>query len=221
MPKPKDLSPLIGKQFGEWTIIRLDDGTGIKGRKAFCHCSCGTEDWVLVVNLTRNLSTKCRNHERLSRRKMAIPLKNLPEYHIWAGIRNRCFNRREPSYHRYGGRGIVVCERWQGPDGFAHFLADMGARPSENHSIERKNNHGPYSPENCVWSTPAEQANNTRSNTVWTFQGRSMTIAQWGRFLGVNSHTLRNRVGFLGWTVEQALTRPIRHLRRRLPSLND
>lgn len=119
----------------------------------------------------------------------------------------RCYNPNVEKYPDYGGRGIVVCDRWRGEGGFELFLEDMGGRPV-GASIERIDNDGPYSPENCRWATQMEQCNNRRSNRTLTFRGRSQTVSQWAREVGLNRGTLNERLE-LGWSVSDALTRPV------------
>lgn len=116
----------------------------------------------------------------------------------------RCRNSNGPAYKRYGGRGIFVCNEWVL---FENFLADMGQRPSNDYTLERINNDGPYAPENCRWATYKEQANNRRSNRILTFNGYSKTIAEWGRELNVSERKIEQRLD-RGWSVEEALMLP-------------
>lgn len=147
------------------------------------------------------------------------------EYRAWAGMKARCHNPNVKAYPLYGGRGITVCARWRAD--FAAFLADVGRRPSPRHSLDRIDNGGGYTCGhcqecrangrglNCRWATMAQQCLNRRSNVRWSFGGRTLTITEWARELGVAPMVLRIRVLRRGWTVEEALTTP---RRRRHPA---
>jgi hypothetical protein len=91
-------------------------------------------------------------------------LSHHPLYHTYIGMVNRCLNPNSHSYNYYGGRGIAVCKRWLGKNGFKNFIADMGNKPSPKHSIDRyPNNDGNYEPSNCRWATQKQQTNNKRN----------------------------------------------------------
>jgi hypothetical protein len=129
-----------------------------------------------------------------------------PEYAIWAAIKGRCLNPRLPGYKWYGARGITVCDRWR--DSFESFYADMGAKPSPRHSIDRIDSNGPYEPGNCRWATRREQMNNTSSNHRLTYRGRTQTITEWAREVGLRPCTLHTRIA-RGWPVGPAIELPL------------
>ena len=114
----------------------------------------------------------------------------------------RCINPNNGSFKNYGGRGITVCERWR--SGFANFLADMGEKPP-GLSIDRIDNDKGYCKENCRWATLIEQNNNQRSNVQITVNGKTKTLAEWGRALGVHRATIRCRLK-RGWPPTRAVT---------------
>lgn len=120
------------------------------------------------------------------------------EYKSWESMKERCLNKNHKSYPKYGGRGIKVCSRWSGKNGFKNFFEDMGKRPSSKHSIDRIDVNGNYDLENCRWSSIEEQANNRTNNTFLTCDGTTMTIAQWARKVNVSEKTLHSRIS-LGW----------------------
>jgi len=128
------------------------------------------------------------------------------EHNSWKQLRQRCNNPKDPSYHRYGGRGIKVCERW---GSFENFLQDMGQCPEGKKSIDRVDNNGDYEPLNCRWATNKEQSQNRRTNSLIEFRGEVKCISQWAEEIGIQKATIRARLQ-KGWTVEKTLTAPAR-----------
>lgn len=127
------------------------------------------------------------------------------EFWTWNHMLGRCRNPRNKDYRNYGGRGIRVCERWLT---FAVFLADVGLRPSSEHTIERIDVNGHYEPGNVRWATLAEQSRNKR-NTRWvTHEGTTLCLSEWAARAGLKTATLLWRLDS-GWTVEKALTAPL------------
>lgn len=125
-----------------------------------------------------------------------------PEYNIWCTMKARCHAEGSSGYAKYGAKGISVCERWR--ISFQDFIADMGLRPSPEHSIDRINNHGNYEPGNCRWATRLEQMNNTSCNSVIEIDGRKQTMAQWGRETGVDADLIWYRLN-TGWPAKKAV----------------
>lgn len=128
-------------------------------------------------------------------------------YNIWGKMIQRCLNPKSSNYQHYGGRGILVCERWLD---FENFYADMGKAPASL-SLDRIDNEKGYSPDNCRWATGKEQCRNTRRNCHLTLNGTTKTVIEWAEYLGVSPKTLYTRKAS-GWTDERTLTQPIRRV---------
>ena len=131
-----------------------------------------------------------------------------PEYQCWSGMIQRCLNPRCREFKYYGGRGITVCDRWLEAQGFPNFFADVGPQPFKRASIHRLDNDGDYEPGNVVWANPQTQLRNTRANRLLTHAGRTMVLVAWAEEIGMKRVTLSQRL-FKGWSVEDALTRPV------------
>lgn len=112
-----------------------------------------------------------------------------PTHHIWRGMKDRCSRQNNPDYHQYGGRGIRVCDRWLGPEGFMNFLEDMGERPS-NLTIDRIDPNGNYEPSNCRWATRQEQADNRRV----TLRYKGKLVREWADLLGIRHSAMKSAV---------------------------
>jgi len=177
-----------------------------------CRCVCGEHRLVLEKNL-RNGNTKscgCLRRDRSSRMMVEMHtthgLSQRSEYRIWAGIKTRCFNEKDPGYPRYGGRGISMCREWV--DSFEAFYEYVGPRPTEAHTIERDDNDGDYEPGNARWATAKEQANNRRSSRFIEYLGERKTVSQWAEILGWKTSTFEMRLK-RGWTIEEAASLPL------------
>jgi hypothetical protein len=181
---------------------------------ARCRCSCGTWKTVLLSNLSsgKTVSCGCFRRDWASDNSRTHGRSKTPEHGIWLGIKRRCLDPTNPAYDRYGGRGITICERWLQ---FENFYADMGPRPEPSLSIDRVKNDLGYSPDNCIWATRKEQANNTRRNVILTHNGQTMTASQWVPVVGISSSTITQRKRVLDWTDERTLTQPERKLPKR------
>ncbi|MCJ2019916.1 hypothetical protein MKK84_21180 [Methylobacterium sp. E-065] len=138
-----------------------------------------------------------------------------PEYQVWAQLIGRCTNPKHSKYPSYGGRGITVCDQWR--SSFAAFLADMGLRPSPQHSIEREDNDGPYSRANCRWATKDEQNRNKRSNRYFEINGQRLCLADVARLAKLPLNTFRMRLEH-GWPLEKAFSTPKRPNQRTATS---
>lgn len=206
MPTNPRFQDLTGQTFFRITVIAYAGNNN--GRHFWsCQCKCGR-----VVTTTGQRVKKgggCRHcgYERVRRARTIHGGNGTDIYAIWQGIVARCTKTRCGAYPQYGGRGIRICKRWLR---FENFRDDIGPRPSKEHTIERKDNDGPYAPWNCVWDTRKAQARNTRRNHLLTFRGETRCIAEWADVVGIPQDNISERINRRGWSVERALTTPLK-----------
>lgn len=135
----------------------------------------------------------------------------LPEHGIWRGILQRCYNPKRVKYAIYGARGIIVCDRWleQKGKGFMNFLADMGSRPSKDHSVERKDNDGIYEPSNCYWATRKQQCRNRTTTRYIKYKEEEKSLAEWIEIIKLPYATVLARLNSK-WSIEKAFETPVK-----------
>lgn len=189
----------IGDKFHRLTVISNE--YSIKGHLSYlCLCECGNTIEVRGSALLSN-NTKACGCLNLEKRKNILlgyqfPMKGsrddngkiTPEYRTYLLMKRRCYGKNDPKYKNYGGRGIVICERWL--DSFENFFLDMGKKPSKEHSIERMDVNGNYEPSNCRWATNEEQACNKTNTVRIIIDGKETYQKAIAKRLGVDAHTI-------------------------------
>ena len=207
LPTRPKFRNLTGQTFGRVIVVGFA-GTTERRSYWWCRCQCGEIGKYHHSKLLNGDQSQCRDcrYRRVAESRTTHQKSLSTEYSTWNSMHTRCTNPRNKSYADYGGRGISVCERWRS---FENFLADMGPRPSREHSIDRIDNNGNYCPENCRWSTRQEQCKNRRS-TVFVFAfGETKTVTEWsmdGR-CAVSRLCLGERIR-KGWNAEVSITTP-------------
>lgn len=196
---------LLGWVFGRLTVIGepINEGGGLKW---LCRCTCGAEKHVLRAHLTGGYSQSCGclSAEMSKDRATRHGLVKHPIYSVWTGMLKRCRNPNCADFKDYGGRGIVVCERWAD---FATFYADMEPTWAKGLTIERDDVNGNYEPGNCRWVPMSEQSRNRRTCVyIDTPRGR-MNLAEAARAFGIESTLLRYRIE-KGWEPDQWFRAP-------------
>lgn len=216
------LIDMAGKKYGELTVKEF--AGKFKGHKYWkCICSCGEQTVVEGGNL-RNGNTRSCGHIHIETIKKTsrkhgdtVGRSPAPEYVTWISMKARCYNLKNKEYKNYGGRGIKICDRWLNGDGkksgYECFLLDMGRRP-EHHSIDRIDNNGDYEPANCQWASNVTQALNKRNNRYVEYGGIRVLLKSVCDDLGISYTAVLARMDKLGWSVEDAIEKPLRKLKR-------
>jgi len=195
---------ITGARFGRLTVAGKGESRS-KQTSWDCLCDCGTSVNVLKHSLVSGATQSCgcfmreRAAERISARSTTHGCRHSPEYSVWSGIKRRCQNRNDASFSQYGGRGIEV--RFAS---FEAFLAEVGQRPSDAHSIDRIDPDGHYEPGNVRWATRSIQARNKRGSLLVNVGGKEAPLKDFCDRLGVSYRLAWERMR-RGWSAPRAL----------------
>ena len=199
---------ITGRRFGRWTVIR-DSGQRSNSRVLWeCRCDCGTVKLMSSNHLLkgRSLSCGCLRNELSLKKHTSHGLSKQKIYRIWAGMIARCYCQKQSNYQNYGGRGISVCDEWH--SNFCSFYEwSMKNGYKEDLTIERIDVNGDYCPDNCKWIPRSEQCNNTRQSHFITIDGKTLTIKQWSKKIGMSDKVIRCRLRY-GWNERDAVMIP-------------
>lgn len=198
---------LDGQKFGMLYVLREcgKSGTHVLWE---CQCDCGKVLAVRGDYLKSGHSRSCGCYHPNSRKIQSVAISETQIYHILEHMKYRCYDVNCYNYKDYGGRGIRVCDEWLADSSeFYRWAINNGYQ--KGLTIDRKDNNGLYSPDNCHWVTRKQQANNRRSSKLMEFNGKIQTVAQWAEELKIDQHTLGCRIR-RGWSIEKALTQPLR-----------
>jgi hypothetical protein len=208
MTNKSQIPDITGKKFQALTAIKFSH-KHTKWLSSFWlfQCECGKQKILQKSKVICGHIVSCGCGAK-NKKRTGNPTHNLSKtqmYILWKGMRQRCNNPKNPKYPNYGGRGIKICDRW---DDFRNYLNDMGERPSPKHSIDRIDNNGDYTPENCRWATNTQQTRNQRSNIKITLNGDSKCLSEWAEINNLSESCVRARI-IRGWNPSDAITKPL------------
>lgn len=198
----------IGKTFGLLTIEKYLFKNLLSDNRHYehyflCKCKCGNEKICAISNLKNGHIRSCgciKNKDKIIHNKTKTRI-----YHIWANIKARCLNPKNPAYFNYGGRGISLCDEWLDFQSFNQWAMNNGYQ--KNLTIDRINNDGNYEPSNCRWVNAMTQANNRRTNKIIEHNSKNYTVAEFSRYLNISYSCLRHRLD-RKWSIEKIINTP-------------
>lgn len=214
---------MVGRRFGMLEILERA-GSNKAGRALWlCRCECGNEIVMPTSTIKSKRHCGCQTKrlqsEASKNRLHARGIKthgdsNSRLYRVFIGMIDRCEREGHKQYANYGGRGIKVCVEWRHDySAFREWALANGYDEGAAHgdcTIDRIDPDGDYSPTNCRFIDMRTQQNNKRNNRLVTMDGKTQSVTQWCRELGLNSKTVNSRI-HMGWKPVDALTKPIRH----------
>lgn len=203
---------LSGQQFGRWTAIAESTRDRAGNVMWRCKCECGVVRDVSSNSLRNGKSKSCGcwNSEKARARLTTLVTKHgltlHPLYTVWNDMKARCFNRKDRSYPRYGGRGITVCNEWRNEFQTFYNWATVNGY-ARGLQIDRIDNEGNYEPCNCRWATRSENGRNKRNNRIIEFNGKAVCLSEWGEMTGLTAETIHKRIK-RGWPLDRVLRLP-------------
>jgi hypothetical protein len=176
-------------------------------RRGLFICSCGKEFSALLDKVKENkVSCGCQQATKMKKlilNNVTHGLWKHPLYSIWNGMIQRCTNTTISNYRNYGGRGIKVCDRW---NSIELFIEDMYSSYIKGYDLDRIDNNGDYSPDNCRWVTRKDNCNNRRTTAYLEYNGTKRSVSEWSSLTGIPSHVLLKRSK--KWKIQEVFTTP-------------
>ena len=197
-----------GHRYGRLVALRptpLKESSGCI--KWLCQCDCGNQT-IVSGSALQSGATKscgCLHKETAYRQSYRHGMAQSRLYREWNNMKSRCNFKSGKCYSRYGGRGITYCKEWEDFVNFEKWALQNGY--ADNLTLDRINNDGSYTPDNCRWVTNIEQQRNKCDNHFITYRGQTKTVVEWAEAIGISSSTIIRRLR-RGWSVAQALEQP-------------
>lgn len=214
------MKDITGKKFGKLTAIKFIKRENKRTYWQY-KCDCGN-DIILRMDGPKTGNTKscgCLPPEVNRKLNCTHIMSKSRFYRIWQGVLQRCLNKNCKIYKNYGGRGIMICDRWLKFENFREdmykdYLEHVKEFGEKNTTIDRIDNNNYYYLKNCRWATVEEQNNNTRNNRYLTYKNKKLTITQWSGILGISINTILGRLDLMGWSVRDTLNIPVKKYNR-------
>lgn len=202
---------LSGRIFNNWEVLeRAPNRNNDSGRFWLCRCICKRASLrilrtsVLIKGRPRSCGcvSSSKHGESSGGRRCGSK-----EYRVWVSIKDRCSNRNNELWYRYGGRGITMCSEWS--QSFIEFLDGVGRAPTPQHSLDRIDNNKGYEPGNVRWATERQQSFNKTTTVLITYNGKTKNMREWSEETGLSYDQIKKRLR-RGWTPEKIFTTPVR-----------
>lgn len=180
-------------------------------------CICGVYKIIRVDHVKSGavVSCGCFHREQARQANYIHGLCTSKIFKIYHGMKHRCYNSKAKHYSYYGGRGIKICKRWLGKNGFINFASDMGMPPTEKHSIDRLDNSLGYSIKNCRWATWAEQGQNKSNTITIIYKDKKYTLLELSKLTNIPTRHLYARIFTRKWSIEKAVTTKARFYKKK------